>query len=277
MLLFARKPAPVQVSWIWYPATTGLSAIDYKIVDAYTDPPGVTDGFYTEELIRMPGSFLCYLPPADCPAVADPPSLSTGYICFGSFNNFSKVSSEIAELWISILQSVPNATLLMKSRCFSDEQTLRYAKDIFSQGDIDSDRIELIPWEMSAHSHLAVYNRIDIALDTFPYNGTTTTCEALWMGVPVVTLAGSTHASRVGVSLLSNVGIPELIAETREEYVAIAVNLARDLEKLKTLRASLRDMMSRSPLTNARKFTHNLEEAYRTMWEKWCAGIKKSG
>jgi predicted O-linked N-acetylglucosamine transferase (SPINDLY family) len=220
----------------------------------------------------MPGSFLCYLPPADCPAIADSPSLSTGDICFGSFNNFSKVSSEIAELWISILRAVPNATLLMKSKCFSDEQTLRYAKDIFSRGDIDSDRIELIPWEMSAHSHLAVYNRIDIALDTFPYNGTTTTCEALWMGVPVVTLAGSTHASRVGVSLLSNVGIPELIAETREDYFAIAVNLARDIEKLKTLRASLRDMMSHSPLTNSRKFTHNLEEAYRDIWRRWCSG-----
>ena len=270
MLLFARNPAPVQVTWIGYPATTGLSAIDYKIVDSYTDPPGVTDQFYTEELIRMPESFLCYLPLIDCPEITNLPALSAGDIRFGSFNNFAKVSSEIAELWILILQSVPNARLLLKANCFLDEQTRRYTKEMFSVGDIDSERIELLSWEQSTHPHLALYNRIDIALDTFPYHGTTTTCEAMWMGVPVITLAGNTHASRVGVSLLSNVGLPELIATTPEEYVAKAIDLARDLEKLQSLRKCLRDMMSRSPLTDAKKFTHHLEEAYRRMWINWC-------
>ena len=270
MLLFARKPAPVQVTWIGYPATTGLSSIDYKIVDTYTDPPGVTDHFYTEELIRMPEGFLCYLPLADCPEVADLPALSTGQVCFGSFNNFSKVSSETADLWNQILESVPNSRLRLKAKSFADEQTRQYAKNLFSPGVIDSDRIELLPWELSPHSHLALYNRIDIALDTFPYNGTTTTCEALWMGVPVITLAGNTHASRVGVSLLSNIGLPELIAHTPREYVAKAVALARDLEKLRTLRTFLRDMMLRSPLTDAKKFTHTLEEVYQTIWVKWC-------
>ena len=270
MLLFARKPAPVQVTWIGYPATTGLSAIDYKIVDTYTDPPGVTDHFYTEELIRMPESFLCYLPLINYPEITDLPAISAGHICFGSFNNFSKVSSETAELWTRILQSVPNARLLLKAKCFSDEQTRRYAKEMFSMGNIDGDRVELLPWEPSTHPHLALYSRIDIALDTFPYHGTTTTCEALWMGVPVITLAGNTHASRVGVSLLSNVGLPDLIAQTPEEYVAKAVDLARDLEKLQSLRKSLRDLMSRSPLTDAKKFTHHLEEAYRRMWRTWC-------
>jgi predicted O-linked N-acetylglucosamine transferase (SPINDLY family) len=265
------------VTWIGYPATTGLPAIDYKIVDAYSDPPGVTDQFYTEELIRMPKSFLCYLPPADSPEITEPPALSMGHICFGSFNNFSKVSSEVSELWIRILHAVPNAALILKSKCFSDEQTRRYANDMFSKGNIDSSRLELVPWEISSHAHLTRYNRVDIALDTFPYNGTTTTCEAFWMGVPVITLAGNTHASRVGVSLLSNVGLPDLIAQTPEEYVAKAVDLAHDMEKLKSLRISLRGMMSRSALTDAKEFTHHLEEAYRTMWAKWCAGIKKSG
>jgi predicted O-linked N-acetylglucosamine transferase (SPINDLY family) len=276
ILLFARKPAPVQVTWIGYPATTGLPAMDYKIVDSYTDPPGETDHYYTEELIRMPEGFLCYLPPADCPEITPPPALSTGNTCFGSFNNFSKVSFEVVKLWISILRSVPNATLLLKAKCFSDEQTRRYAQDMFSRADIDSDRISLIPWEMSTHAHLDLYNRVDIALDTFPYNGTTTTCEALYMGVPVITLAGNTHASRVGVSILSNIGLPELIAQTSEEYISKAVDLAHDLEKLRSLRISLRGIMSRSPLTDAKKFTRHLEEVYRNIWAKWCDGIENT-
>ena len=270
MLLFARKPAPIQVTWIGYPATTGLSAMDYKIVDSYTDPPGVTEQFYTERLIRMPQSFLCYLPSADCPQITDLPAPSAGKMCFGSFNNFSKVSPVTAKLWASILQAVPNATLLLKAKCFSDEQTRRYAKDMLSHEGIDSGRIELIPWEISSRSHLSLYQRVDIALDTYPYHGTTTTCEALWMGVPVITLAGSTHASRVGVSLLSNVGLPELIAKTPEEYVSKAVALAHDLEKLKSLRTSLRDMLLHSPLTDAKRVTHHLEKAYRNMWTTWC-------
>ena len=274
MLLFARKPAPIQVTWIGYPATTGLSAMDYKIVDSYTDPPGVTEQFYTERLIRMPQSFLCYLPSADCPQITDLPAPSAGKMCFGSFNNFSKVSPVTAKLWASILQAVPNATLLLKAKCFSDEQTRRYAKDMLSHEGIDSGRIELIPWEISSRSHLSLYQRVDIALDTYPYHGTTTTCEALWMGVPVITLAGSTHASRVGVSLLSNVGLPELIAKTPEEYVSKAVALAHDLEKLKSLRTSLRDMLLHSPLTDAKRVTHHLEKAYRNMWTTWCTGIK---
>ena len=270
ILLFARKPAPIQVTWIGYPATTGLSAMDYKIVDRYTDPPGVTERFYTEELIRMPKSFLCYLPPIDCPEITDLPAISTGQVRFGSFNNFAKVSSETIQLWTRILQSVPNARLLLKAKSFSDEQTRQHAKEMFAMGNIDGDRVELLPWEQSTHPHLALYNRIDIALDTFPYHGTTTTCEAMWMGVPVITLAGNTHASRVGVSLLSNIGLPELIATTPEEYVAKAVDLAHDPQKLQSLRKRLRDMMSRSPLTDAQKFTCHLEEVYRRVWIKWC-------
>ncbi|MDQ7787571.1 MAG: tetratricopeptide repeat protein [Thermodesulfovibrionales bacterium] len=272
MLLFARKPAPIQVSWIGYPATTGLSAIDYKIVDTYTDPPGLTDHFYTEELIRMPECFLCYLPPAECPdKIADPPVLSAGHICFGSFNNFSKISAKTVEMWAQILQAVPDASLLLKAKCFADEQTRQHAKKLFSLRNIDIGRIEFLPWEPSSLPHLSLYNRIDIALDTFPYNGTTTTCEALWMGVPVITLAGNTHASRVGVSLLSNVGLPELIAMTPEEYVEKTIQMAHDIAALRRLRAILRDQLEESPLTDAKRFTANLETCYRTIWEKWCS------
>ena len=173
-------------------------------------------------------------------------------------------------MWCQILNSVPNAILILKAKCFADEQTRLHAKEIFSVRNIHSDRIVLMPWEPSTLPHLAQYNRIDIALDTFPYNGTTTTCEALYMGVPVITLAGNTHASRVGVSLLSNVGLPDMIAGTPDEYVALAVDLARNLEKLQSLRTALRGMLLSSPLTDAGTFTSHLEEAYRRMWIKWC-------
>jgi protein O-GlcNAc transferase len=271
MLLFARKPVPVQVSWIGYPATTGLSGMDYKIVDACTDPPGITDHFYSEALIRMPESFLCYLPPADCPEITHPPTLSAGHICFGSFNNFSKISTITLDLWAQILQYLPHARLLLKAKYFSDEQMQRHAKKLFSMHNIDPDRIELLPWEQTSHAHMSVYNRIDIALDTFPYNGTTTTCEALWMGVPVITLAGKTHASRVGLSMLSNVGIQELIAETKDDYIKKAVQLANTSATLTHLRESLRGRMAQSPLTDAKRFTVNLETFYRRIWEKWCS------
>ncbi len=270
ILLFARKPAPVQVSWIGYPATTGLSTMDYKIVDNYTDPQGMTDQYYTEKLIRMPESFLCYLPDKDSPAVGDLPALLSGRITFGSFNNLAKVSPEVIETWTKILKSIPGCCLIMKAKSLSDRSTRDYVMGLFTQRGIESERIELLSWKQSVRGHLDIYNRIDIGLDTFPYNGTTTTCEAIWMGVPVIALAGNTHASRVGVSLLSNAGIPELIAKTYEEYIEIAINLAADIERLKALRGNLRSMMANSSLTDAKRFVVNLENSYRTMWEDWC-------
>jgi len=270
MLLFARKPAPVQVSWLGYPNTTGLSIIDYRIVDGYTDPPGLTDPFYSEQLVRMPESFLCYLPDKDSPAAGGLPALKAGHITFGSFNYFPKVSQKTVTLWASILNALPDSRLVMKTRNFSDRTTCKYATDMFAAHGISPERIELISIKLSFTEHLDMYNRIDIALDTFPYNGTTTTCEALWMGVPVVTFAGKTHASRVGMSLLSNIGMPELVAGTDEEYISIVLNLGGDLERLGVLRGSLRDRMTRSVLFDARRFALDLENCYRTMWEEWC-------
>jgi protein O-GlcNAc transferase len=271
LLLFARKPAPVQVSWIGYPATTGLSSMDYKIVDKYTDPPGMTEQFYTEELIRMPESFLCYLPEKDSPEVSALPALASGHITFGSCNNFSKVSSEAIDLWTTILRSIPGSRLIMKAKSLSDDSVRDYVMDMFTTRGIPAGRIDLLSWEPSIKGHLDTYNRIDIGLDTFPYNGTTTTCEALWMGVPVITLSGVSHASRVGVSILSNIGLGALIAKTKEEYLAIVMNLAGDPKRLSELRESLRGMMIRSPLTNAKRFVLALENSYRSMWLKWCS------
>jgi protein O-GlcNAc transferase len=270
LLLFARKPAPAQVSWIGYPNTTGLSTIDYRIVDNYTDPRGLTDPFYTEKLVRLPDSFLSYLPDKDSPAVGRLSALESGCITFGSFNYFPKISPETAELWAKILKAVAGSRLIMKTRNFADGTTARYAMEMFIRQGVAAERIELLSMKTSFEEHLDAYNRIDIALDTFPYNGTTTTCEALWMGVPVVTFAGNVHASRVGKSLLTTIGLPELVSGTFEEYVSIAVNLAHDLKRLQALRESLRDKMSHSPLTDAKKFIVNLENCYRTMWEQWC-------
>jgi protein O-GlcNAc transferase len=269
MLLFARKPSPVQVSWLGYPATTGLSAMDYKVVDNYTDPAGMTEQFYTEQLIRMPESFLCYLPDGGSPEVGRLPALSSGHITFGSFNNFVKVSTEVVKLWTSIMKTIPDSHLIMKGKSFADKTTCQSAINMFVQEGIDAERITLEPFEQSP-SYLESYNLVDIGLDTFPWNGITTTCDALWMGVPVVTLAGSAYASRAGVSLLTNVGIPELVARTHDEYVSTAVSLADNLGRLQFLREHLRDMMRTSPLCDAKRFTANLETCYRQIWEKWC-------
>jgi protein O-GlcNAc transferase len=270
MLLFARKPAPVQASWLGYPNTTGLPTMDYRIVDNYTDPPGMTDLFCTEKLMRMPETFLCYHPEKDSPEVGPLPALRSGHIAFGSFNIISKVTPEAVSVWSHILREIPNSRLLLKAKSLFDKGTQEYLADLFKQQGITEDRLVLTSYIESYNEHLGAYNKIDIGLDTFPYNGTTTTCEAVWMGVPVVTLAGDRHASRVGLSLLSNIGLPELAATTEDEYIDKTVKLAMDFRKLQSLREKLRLMMMQSPLTNAGRFTANLEDCYRAMWRAYC-------
>jgi protein O-GlcNAc transferase len=273
MLLFARKPAPIQVSWLGYPNTTGLKTMDYRLVDAYTDPPGLTDPYYTEKLVRLPESFLCYQPDTDSPAVGSLPALKTGYITFGSFNIFPKVSQETFALWARVLKVLPASRLIIKARSFSDGVACNHAMEMFTAHGISPERVELIAHMPSFAEHLDLYNRIDIAMDTFPYHGTTTTCEALWMGVPVITLSGSMHASRVGTSLLSNIGLPQLIAKTHDEYSGIALHLARDIERLRLMREGLRKMIKNSPLIAAKWFTVNLENCYHKMWMDWYKSI----
>jgi protein O-GlcNAc transferase len=269
ILLFARKPAPVQVTWIGYPPTTGLATIDYKIVDHYTNPLGITERFYSEKLVRLPESLVTYLPDRESPEVGPLPALTTGHITFGSFNNFQKITPQVIEVWAKILTSVQDACLILKSKIFSDKNICRYATNLFIQKGIIANRIILQSADPSP-KHLESYNSVDIGLDTFPFNGLTTSCEALWMGVPVITLAGTCYAARAGVSVLSNVGLKELIAETPDEYISTAVNLATDLKKLQLLREHLRNMMLCSPICNAKRITAHLEICYHKMWETWC-------
>jgi protein O-GlcNAc transferase len=270
MLLFARKPAPIQVSWIGYPNTTGLKTIDYRIVDSYTDPPGTTEQFNTERLVRMPESFLCYLPAQGSPEPGSLPCKENGYITFGSFNIIAKVTPEVVTIWSRVLKKVPGSKLLLKAKSLFDTDAREYLYALFAQQGIAGEQLIFVHHIASHKEHLGMLNTVDIGLDTFPYNGTTTTCEALWMGVPVVTLAGDRHASRVGTSILTNVGLPELIAKTLEEYVEIAVRLANEIKKLQSLRGNLREMLRRSPLCNAGKFITDLEDLYRRMWINWC-------
>jgi len=267
--LLAQKPAPIQVSFLGYPATTGLSAVDYRITDVYADPQGMTENQYTETLIRLPHSAWCYRPPADAPEAAPTPALESGTITFGSLNYRGKISDYILDCWMLILAAVRESRLIIKCKGSTSKGSRERIERCMEQHSIAADRVELIEWIPPA-DHYRHFSRIDIALDSYPYHGTTTTCETLWMGVPVVTLAGNAHVSRVGVSLLTNIGLPQLIAQTPEQYVRIAADLAADIPRLADLRASMRQRMLESPLMDARTFAGDLESAFRTMWRTWC-------
>ena len=273
LLVFARKPAPVQVSYIGYPNTTGLEAINYRLSDALADPDGA-DAFYTEELVRLPRCFLCYAPPAEAPPVEPPPAGEAGCTTFGSFNNIAKVTPEVVALWSKILKAVPGARLVLKSRSLHDAATRKRYSLSFEKNGIAPERIDLVGRNPSKTDHMALYGTVDIGLDSFPYNGVTTTCEALWMGVPVITLAGRAHAGRVGVSLLTAVGLEDLIAETPDEYAAIARRLADDLDRLSALRSDLRSRMTASPLCDQAGLAKTVKNAYRTMWRRWCESMQ---
>jgi protein O-GlcNAc transferase len=269
LLVFARKPAPIQVTWLGYPNTTGLKAIDYRLVDAVTDPEGEADALASETLVRLPGGFLCYGGHDGAPAPGPAPCLATGTVAFGSFNSPPKLSAATLDTWAQVLARLPQARLLLKGKPFADAATRALYLDRLAQRGVAPQRVELAAW-LPDQSHLAFYDRIDIALDPFPYNGTTTTCQALWMGVPVVTLRGDRHASRVGASLLTQIGLTDLIADSVEAYVETAVALAGNTARLADLRDVLRPRMAASPLCDAAGFARKIEQAYRTMWRHWC-------
>lgn len=269
LLMFNRQPAPIQVTYLGYPNTTGLVNMDYRLTDNWADPPGLTDDYYTEEIIRLSRCFLCYQPSPTAPPVIDLPAKSMGRITFGCFNNLPKITPEVIALWSEILHSVPNSRIILKIRWFDDQPTRDRYLSLFADCGIESRRVKLIGVIPDLNHHLAFYGNIDIALDPFPYHGTTTTCEALWMGVPVITLAGQTHVSRVGVSLLTTVGLPELIACTPQEYVAKAVALASDLPTLSQLRTNLRQQVAASPLCDAVAHTQAIEAIYRQFWQQF--------
>jgi protein O-GlcNAc transferase len=267
--VFAHRPAPVQVTYLGYPDTTGLPAIGYRLCDGVTDPEEAPT-YCTEELVRLPGCFLCYRPPVAAPRVADPPVARHGYVTFGSFNNLAKISDDVVATWAALLLSVPDARLVLKSAFLADAKTGERYLDLFAERGIHCDRIELFGRAPTIREHLAMYEHVDVALDTFPYNGTTTTCESLWMGVPVITLAGQRHAGRVGKSLLTAVGLETFAVDTWQEYIRTAVRLATAHAELATLRRTLRERVETSVLCDGSRFAGLVEGAYRAMWCRWC-------
>jgi len=270
LLIFAGKPAPVQVTWLGYPNTTGLRTIDYRLTDATADPAGGTDRLHSEELIRLPGGFLCYQAEGEAPAVSELPCLQRGEITFGSFNNLTKVTPEVVKVWSGILQAIPGSRLVLKYKQLADTETKRRYLEMFERHGISPERIKLFGWLPDKEDHLGFYRKIDIGLDPFPYNGTTTTCEALWMGVPVVTLRGDRHAGRVGASIMNHIDLEELVADSIDGYMELAQSLAGDRDLLVEMRSGLREQMSGSELMDKKLFTRTLEDTYRRMWYKWC-------
>ena len=260
--VFAAKPARVQVTYLGYPATTGLDSIDYRIGDTYTDPEGY-EQYYTEKLYRIADSFLCFSPPEEAPPLAPSPFRRNGYITFGSFNAIQKISEETLAAWCQILIKVPNSRLFLKNHSMADDGVRQRLMERFTKYGIPEHRIDLRPYQAQLASHLAVYSEIDIALDTFPYNGTTTTFEALWMGVPTITLAGRAHLSRVGLSIMNNLGLASFVAMTSDEYVKKAVTLASDTFLVDQLHQKLRDLLANSILCDSVSFTKKLERFYR--------------
>jgi protein O-GlcNAc transferase len=270
LLVFARKPAPVQASWIGYFNTTGMDAMDYLIADRVCVPPE-HEHLYSESIIRMPDDFLCYEPPP-APNVGPLPALKRGYVTFCSFNQLAKVSDESLQAWGVILNRLPTSRLVLRGKALNDISVRdRYASKLVELG-ISRDRVDLLP-KASLQTYLATYNDVDIALDSFPFVGGTTTCDSLWMGVPVITFLGDRFCGRHSGSHSINAGMSETVAASLEEYVELAYNLANDLERLANIRATLRNRMAVAPLCDAESFAENFRHALGEMWTGSLADI----
>lgn len=266
--VFARRVAPVQLSYLGYPNTTGLATMDYRLTDEVADPRGEADDQHTERLVRFAPTAWAYQPPEDCPPVAGASRARGEGVAFGCFNNFSKVSDEVLIAWARLLKAVPRSRLILKATGLGEAAVIAWVRERLTRLAVAPERIELLDRTAGLNAHLMLYQRIDVALDTFPYNGTTTTCEALWMGVPVVTVRGDRHAARVGASLLQAIGRPEWIASDPDDYVAIAARLAGDTEKLAAQRQTLRAAMTASPLGDHAGQAARLGAALRDCWRK---------
>lgn len=265
LLLFARRPAPLQLAFLGYLCTTGMAAMDYRVSDSYADPPGLSDTVHTEHLLRLPRTLWCYQPPQDAPPVAHLPALHRGQITFASFNNLTKLNPRVLALWAELLRQVPGSRL----RVMAVPDEAAAARIRSGLAGIDPQRVSTLG-RLERADYWRQFAEADIALDPFPYAGGTTTCDSLWMGLPVVTLAGDCGFSRSGVSILSNAGLDHLIARSAADYVGIARGLAGDLQGLALLRQGLRQRMRVSPLTDVATYMLDLEGAYRNIWRDWC-------
>ena len=269
LLVFARKPAPLQITWLGHPATSGMKAMDYRITDVHAEPSGMTEHLNVEKLWRLPDIFCCYKAHENSPDVIDhPPFEDNGYITFGCFNNFAKVTETVLKTWARILEQVPNSRLLLEITGIDHPKFKEDVEHRLKDFGFPVERVTLEPRKKSNQFNL--YNKIDIALDPFPCAGGTTSMDTMWMGVPLVTLSGKHFVSRMGVTILKNAGLPELITNSIDGYITTAVDLANDHARLKKMRHNLRDKVARSPLMDQKSFANNMETAYRDIWRKWC-------
>lgn len=266
LLMFAHRPAPLQVAYLAYAGATGLAAMDYRLTDPHLDPPGVPESTDWEKPWRLPETFWCYQPWPETPPVSNTPALRTGHVTFGCLNQFAKVTPETLSVWCELLRQCPGSHLLLHAQAGSHHDRVR---QLLSNHGVSPERLKFVG-RMPTQEYFNTFHQIDLALDPFPYGGGTTTCDALWMGVPVVSLAGELPSSRAGLSLLSQVGLGDLVANDAEAYVNTALELASDFWRLQSLRASLRERMQTSPLMDAPRFARNVEAAYRQMWHAWC-------
>jgi predicted O-linked N-acetylglucosamine transferase (SPINDLY family) len=268
-LLFALKPAPVQVSWLGYPGTSGMSAIDYLVMDAVTMPPDAA--WAVEAVARLPNGRFCYSPPPYTPEVSMPSARPNGVVHFGSFNNIGKIGPDVVRLWARVLDAVPGSRLILKWKELGQPKARKRLADAFAAAGVAADRLELR--EGSGHGAMfAEYADMDVALDPFPFGGGLTSSEALWMGVPVVTLPQDSVASRQTLAFLHGIGLDELAASSEDDYVRIAAALAADPERRAELRRTLRPRMAASPMNDPKAFAQGLDAAYRQMWRRWCEG-----
>jgi protein O-GlcNAc transferase len=283
LLCFARKPAPIQTTWLGYPGSTGLESIDYRLSDRYLDPPstdstgspqassgpapGLFDAFYSEKTIRLPDSYWCYDPLLDPIEVGPLPAAQNGFVTFGCLNNFAKVTEPAIRLWAQAMSRVAGSRLLILTPTGSARTRFADQLEIFG---IAPSRVEFVD-RMSRRQYMALYQRIDISLDTWPCNGHTTSFDSIWMGVPLITLTGQTAMSRGGASVLGNLGLAEFIADVPAQYVDVAAALATDRTRLAALRAELRGRIERSSLMDGNRFARNFEAIYRKVWQDWCA------
>ena len=265
--VFLRRPAPVQMTYLGYPDTTGLDSVDFRITDRWADPPGQTEPLHTERLLRLGSGFLRFSPPQEAPEPGALPFDAAGYITFGSFNALTKITPSMLVLWAGLLKQLPGGRLLIKNRQLTDPRLRERLRQYYAALGISGERIQLFG-RTSKSEHLAACAGVDIALDTYPYNGTTTSCDSLWMGIPVITLAGTTHVSRVGLSLLARVGLEEFVAHDEQHYTATALALAGDTQRLRALRAGLRERM-KSTLCDAGSFCREIEAGYESAWNAW--------
>ncbi|MEA2733789.1 MAG: hypothetical protein QOE14_240 [Humisphaera sp.] len=268
LLTFAQKPAPVQVTYLGYPGTSGMTTMDYKLSDPHLDPPDRSESFDVERVLRLPESYFCYRPDARSLDVSPLPAVANGHVTFASVNTLLKVTPQVYAAWSQILTALPGARLIMQTGGLDDPATQAIVRENFARHGISPERLEFIGFR-DFHQFLALFARVDIALDAFPYSSGTTTCHTLWMGVPVITLAGETGVQRMGLSVLANVGLNELVATTPQEYADVAIALAADRNRLAAMRSSVRERMRASPLLDAPRHARNLERLYREMWQKW--------